>query len=133
MGRKNEEFKHFPVNTICRQHAANCEDPAAVDNVLQPPTGFDLNTVSYSTPEQGARRSLEFQLRPEDLDKDNNTVTRNIALRFRCNASCVTTKGSEIKSSEAKKAAQDLQLILSLEVLEVINNKAQMRILARRS
>jgi len=142
--RKNEEFKHFPVNTICRQHAANCDDPAAVDNVLQPPTGFDLNTVSYSTPEQGARRSLEFQLRPEDLDKDNNTMTRNIALRFRCNASCVTTKGSEIKTSEAKKgekekketakeAAQDLQLILSLEVLEVINNKAQMRILARRS
>ena len=46
----------------------------------------------------------------------------------------VTTKGSEIKTSEAKmgekekketakEAAQDLQLILSLEGLEVINNK----------
>ena len=57
--RKNEELKHFPgyfspsqktrctklqeglifsisVNTICRQHSANCDDPA---NVLQPPTG----------------------------------------------------------------------------------------------
>ena len=54
----------------------------------------------------------------------------------------VTTKGSEIKASEAKngekkekakEAAQDLQLVITLEVFEVINNKAQMRVLARRS
>jgi len=142
--RKNEELKHFPVNTICRQHKANCDDPATVDNVLQPPTGYDINTVSYSTPEQGVRRSLEFQLRPDDLDKDTNTVTKNIAMRFRCNASCVTTTSSEIKASEAKsgekekketakEAAQDLLLVITLEVVEMIHNKPQMRVLARKS
>lgn len=46
-------------------------------------------------------------------------------------------KASESKNGEkketAKEAAQDLQLVITLEVFEVINNKAQMRVLARRS
>ena len=46
-------------------------------------------------------------------------------------------KASEAKNSDkketAKEAAQDLQLVITLEVFEVINNKAQMRVLARRS
>ena len=54
----------------------------------------------------------------------------------------VTTMSSEIKASEAKngekkktakEAAQDLHLVITLEVIEVINNRAQMRVLARRS
>ena len=43
-------------------------------------------------------------------------------------------KASEAKNSDkketAKEAAQDLQLVITLEVFEVINNKAQMRVLA---
>ena len=56
----------------------------------------------------------------------------------------VTTTSSEIKTSEAKsgkkekketakEAAQDLLLVITLEVVEMINNKPQMRVLARKS
>ena len=50
-------------------------------------SGFD-HDVSYSTPKQGVRRSLEFRLSSTDLKLDTNMVTKSIALRFRCNASC---------------------------------------------
>ena len=54
----------------------------------------------------------------------------------------VTSTSSEIKAREAKngekketakEAAQDLLLVITLEVVEMINNKPQMRVLARKS
>ena len=68
---------YVAVSRVCAHHAA-----AGAGRVLEGVAGAG---VRYSAPAQGPRPSAVFPCPPPDPAR---TITANIALRFRCNASC---------------------------------------------
>ena len=68
---------YVAVSRVCAHHAA-----AGAGRVLEGVAGAG---VRYSAPAQGPRPSAVFPCPPPDTAR---TITANIALRFRCNASC---------------------------------------------
>ena len=101
--RKNEKFKHFPVNTMCETHKNDFSSERS-SHVLQAGTGeivissFWINIMFvtgyreddesdcvYSLPHQGLRRSVSFLCPAPDT---SGTLEKTIRLKFMCNASC---------------------------------------------
>ena len=68
---------YVAVSSVCAHHAA-----AGAGRVLEGVAGAG---VRYSAPAQGPRPSAVFPCPPPDPAR---TIAANIALRFRCNASC---------------------------------------------
>jgi len=85
--RKNEKFKHFPVNTMCETHKNDFSSERS-SHVLQAGTGYredDESDCVYSLPHQGLRRSVSFLCPAPDT---SGTLEKTIRLKFMCNASC---------------------------------------------
>jgi hypothetical protein len=109
--RQHSEFRHLPVDTICPKHLKpGTRHPM---HVLQALPGPDQDHFYTSTE---YRKSISFPCSGRD---SSGNIHAGLQLQFICNASCNTCSDPAFRNKEK---AQDLLLVITLEVLDDSKN-----------